>query len=207
MKPSGSFVRIRACNFNSEEMNRTEHTEDFYKTIRENRMLMYAKPKRYFNRDEQQGSAFKFLFLIETIVFLLLMAAAGRGMAQTNPGFENATETVQAFQPNIFNYATNYNSGKVFVSWTSKNESEDCVYVVERSSDGQEFTAVGIKEGIGAEIELYYSWIDQNPPAGFGYYRVKKITKDGQQLYSATNTVINQATNFNNYALGEESTK
>lgn len=207
MQPSFSFLRIRACNFNSEEMNRIENTEDFYKTIQENRMMMYAKPKRYFNRDEQQGSAFKFLFLIETVVFILLMAAASSGMAQSHPGFENATELVQSTTPNIFNYSTNYNSGKIFVSWTSKNEQEDCVYIVERSSDGQEFVAVGIKEGIGAEIELYYSWIDQNPPAGFGYYRVKKITKDGQQLYSATNTVINQATNFSNYALGEETTK
>jgi hypothetical protein len=46
-------------------------------------MMMYNKPKRYYNRDEQKGSAFKFLFLIETIVFILLMAVAGTGMAQS----------------------------------------------------------------------------------------------------------------------------
>ncbi len=189
-------------------MNNQAHTEDFYKIIRENRMLMYSKPKRYFNRDEQQGSAFKFLFLVETIVFLLLMAAAGSSMAQT-------TQPIQQVSPlsantdgvNIHNYATVYNSGKVFVSWTSKYETEDCVYVIERSGNGQEFQSVGVKEGIGSEIELYYSWIDKTPPAGFAYYRVKKITKEGTQLYSSVSSVINQASNFENYAQGEEENK
>lgn len=180
------------------------HNQDFYNAIRENRMLMYSKPRRYFNRDEQQGSAFRFLFLVEALVFLLLMAAAGNSVAQTvsntAPVFaDNAEQNL-----NIYNYNTVYNSGKVFVSWTSKNEPEDCLYVVERSGDGKEFQSVGVKEGIGSEIELYYSWIDQTPPAGFAYYRVKKITKEGTQMYSAVNAVINQATNFNNFAQGEE---
>ena len=183
-------------------MTHTPHNEDFYKTIRENRMLMYSKPKRYFNRDEQQGSTFKFLFLVEAIVFLILMAAAGSSMAQSRTTPMTATASTQA-AVNIYNYNTVYNSGKVFVSWTSKNEPEDCVYVVERSGDGKDFQSVGVKEGIGAEIELYYSWIDQTPPAGFAYYRVKKITKEGTQLYSAVNSVINQASNFQNYAQGE----
>jgi hypothetical protein len=191
------------------KMNHNTQNEDFYKTIRENRMLMYSKPKRYFNRDEQQGSAFKFLFLVETIVFLILMAAAGSSMAQTSTATSAAMVQTANNQSamNIYNYNTVYNSGKVFVSWTSKNEPEDCVYVVERSTNGQEFSSVGVKEGIGAEIELYYSWIDQTPPAGFSFYRVKKITKEGNQLYSAVNSVINQSSNFNNYAQGEDENK
>jgi hypothetical protein len=191
------------------KMNHNTQNEDFYKTIRENRMLMYSKPKRYFNRDEQQGSAFKFLFLVETIVFLMLMAAAGSSMAQTSTATSTAMVTAANNQSamNIYNYNTVYNSGKVFVSWTSKNEPEDCVYVVERSVNGQEFSSVGVKEGVGAEIELYYSWVDQTPPAGFSFYRVKKITKEGNQLYSAVNSVINQSSNFNNFAQGENEDK
>jgi hypothetical protein len=191
------------------KMNHNTQNEDFYKTIRENRMLMYSKPKRYFNRDEQQGSAFKFLFLVETIVFLMLMAAAGSSMAQTSTATSTALVTAANNQSamNIYNYNTVYNSGKVFVSWTSKNEPEDCVYVVERSVNGQEFSSVGVKEGVGAEIELYYSWVDQTPPAGFSFYRVKKITKEGNQLYSAVNSVINQSSNFNNFAQGENEDK
>jgi hypothetical protein len=188
-------------------MNNSIQTPEFYKMIQENRMLMYSKPKRYFNRDEQQGSTFKFLFLVETIVFLILMAAAGTSMAQTNPEKTTAVAAMPTGPVNIYNYNTVYNSGKVFVSWTSKNETEDCVYVVERSGDGISFQSVGIKEGIGTDIELYYSWIDKTPPAGFSYYRVKKITKEGTQLYSAVNSVINVSSNFENYAQGNDEQK
>lgn len=191
------------------KMNHHANNEDFYKIIRENRMLMYSKPKRYFNRDEQSGSTFRFLFLVESIVFILLMAAAGSGMAQgtqaAQQNFASNQENLAAV--NIYNYASVYNSGKVFVSWTSKNETEDCVYVIERSGNGKDFQSVGVKEGIGAEIELYYSWIDKTPPPGFAYYRVKKITKEGTQLYSSVSSVINQASNFGNYAQGEEENK
>lgn len=106
---------------------------------------------------------------------------------------------------NIFNYTTVYNSGKVFVNWTAKDEQADCIYIVERSSDGRKFESVGVKEGIGTSLELFYSWMDHTPPAGFAYYRVKKITKDGSQLYSSTNTIINQGSSFDqksNYAKG-----
>ena len=117
------------------------------------------------------------------------------------PGADNTPKM------NIHNYNTTYNSGKVFVSWTSKNETADCLYIVERSADGAAFESVGIKEGVGSELELYYSWIDKNPPAGFAYYRVKKITRDGTQLYSSVNAIINQSTNFENYALEVEGAK
>lgn len=184
-----------------------ENPMELYKAIRENRMLMYSSPKRYYNRDGNQGSAFKYLFLIEAICFLLLMAAAGTAVAQTPQASPMVAAVREQKEVNIHNYQAVYNTGKVFVSWTSKNETEDCIYIVERSSDGARFESVGVKEGIGADIELYYSWIDQIPPAGFAYYRVKKITKEGQQLYSSVNTIINQSTNFNNYAQGEEEKK
>ncbi len=185
-------------------MTNTNDSMEMYKMMRESRMMMYSKPKRYFNRDAEQGSTFKFLFLVETVVFLMLMAAAGSTMAQSaddNPLVMSASTHPSV---NIYNYQSVYNSGKVFVSWTSKNEPQDCIYIVERSGDGQKFESVGVKEGIGAEIELYYSWIDNTPPAGFSFYRVKKITKEGQQLYSGVNSILNQSSNFNNYALDEE---
>ncbi len=185
-------------------MTHSNDSMEMYKMMRENRMMMYSKPRRYFNRDAEGGSTFKYLFLVEALVFLLLMATAGTTLGQTaddNPLVMSASTKSSV---NIYNYQSVYNSGKVFVSWTSKNEPEDCIYVIERSGDGQKFESVGVKEGIGAEIELYYSWIDNTPSAGFSYYRVKKITKEGQQLYSAVNTILNQSSNFNNYALDQE---
>lgn len=184
-------------------MTNANDSMEMYKMMRANRMLMYSKPKRYFNRDEEQGSPFRFLFFVEALVFLLLMAAAGSAVAQSADDHPLVMSASAQPSVNIYNYQSVYNSGKVFVSWTSKNEPEDCIYVIERSGDGQKFESIGVKEGIGAEIELYYSWIDNSPSAGFSYYRIKKITKEGQQLYSAVNTILNQSSNFNNYALDE----
>lgn len=188
----------------------TTQTEsmEFYNTIKSHRLAMYSKPKRYYNREGEKGTSFRFLFLVEVMVFFMLISLSGKLLAQeatTSPLVYAASYSQQA--TSIFNYSTIYNSGKVFLNWTAKDEPADCIYIVERSSDGRQFESVGVKEGIGTNVELFYSWMDQAPPAGFAYYRVKKITKDGTQFYSATNTIINQGSSFNpktNYAQGNE---
>ena len=189
-------------------MTSTTESQEFYSMIRENRYAMYSKPRRYYNRDGQNGSTFKFLFLVEAIVFLLIITMAGTSFAQ-QPA--NATMMLAGTDMqngnSIMNYSTVYNSGKVFINWTAKNEPTDCIYVVERSPNDKEYTSVGVKEGIGSEIELFYSWVDQAPPAGYVYYRIKKITKEGTQSFSASNAIINQGSSFNTKANYAQETK
>lgn len=193
-------------------MNTTfEQSQEFYQSIRNNRMAMYSKPRRYYNREGNQGTAFKFLFLVYMIAFLFLMLTSGNILAQETASKGNmmlASNTYAA--GTIANYTTVYNSGKVFLNWTAKNEPADCIYIVERSTDGKEYQSVGVKEGIGTEIELFYSWMDETPPDGFAYYRVKKIARDGTQYYSASNAVINMGSSYNpkvNYAQGTNANK
>jgi hypothetical protein len=174
--------------------------------VRENRIAMYSSPGRYFNREKSTGSAFRFLFLVEVMIFLMLAFASGNAMAQEATSSPMMADAGHLQSANIFNYNTIYNSGKVFINWTAKDEPADCIYIVERSTDGQKFESVGVKEGIGTSVELFYSWMDHTPPAGFSYYRVKKIAKDGTQFYSATNAVINQGSSYDqksNYAKRE----
>jgi hypothetical protein len=183
---------------------------EMYRMIRENRLMMYSSPGRYFNRDRSTGSTFRFLFLIEVVVFLMLAFASGNAIAQEATAVPMMVAENHQPYANIFNYNTIYNSGKVFINWTAKDEPADCIYIIERSSDGRQFESVGVKEGIGTSVELFYSWMDHTPPAGFAYYRVKKIAKDGTQFYSSTNAVINQGSSFNqksNYAQGESTPK
>jgi hypothetical protein len=189
-------------------MNIPKHVQaDDCLAIYENRMLLYSKPYRYFNRERRKGPALKYLFLVYAILFILI-AAAGTAWAQQRG---DAGKMLLADNDPVYaagsiqNYTTVYNSGKVFLNWTAKNEPADCIYIIERSQDGKDFSSVGIKEGIGTEIELFYSWMDDTPPDGFAYYRVKKITRDGMQFYSAANPVINMGSSYNpkvNYAQG-----
>jgi hypothetical protein len=178
---------------------------EFYKMVRENRYAMYAKPRRYYNRDGIKGSAIKFLFLVQAIIFFLMMMTVRPASGQAAGNSSLAASATSANSSNIFNYTTTYNSGKVFLNWTAKNETADCIYIVERSADGKGYESVGIKEGIGTPVELFYSWMDQTPPAGYAFYRVKKIAKDGTQYYSAVNAIINQGESINNVASEQKS--
>ena len=188
-------------------MTHTNETQELYSMMRQNRYAMYSKPRRYYNRDGQNGSAFKFLFLVEAIVFILMMATAGSTMAQQPSNSTMMMAGNEQTGTSIMNYSTVYNSGKVFINWTAKDEPADCIYVVERSSNDKEYTSVGVKEGIGSDIELFYSWVDQTPPSGYVYYRIKKITKDGTQSFSASSAIINQGSSFNNKANYAKETK
>lgn len=189
-------------------MTTLDESQEFYKMIRENRFAMYSKPRRYYNRDGIKGSALKFLFFVQAIIFILIIISAKTAFAQLPENQNNAP--VVASAGSISGYTTVYNSGKVFINWTARNEPADCIYLVERSADGKNFESVGIKEGIGTNVELFYSWIDNTPPSGYAFYRVKKINADGTQYYSAVNSVINQGSSFDprsNYAQGSKPDK
>jgi hypothetical protein len=179
----------------------TMDSMEFYKMVRENRLTMYSKPRRYYNRDGIQGSAIKFLFFVQAIIFFLMMISVKSATGQAAGDQQMLMADASQSGANIFNYTTIYNSGKVFLNWTARNESADCIYLVERSTDGRVYESVGIKEGIGTAVVLFYSWMDQEPPVGYAFYRVKKIAKDGTQYYSSTNAVINQgASDKSNFA-------
>ena len=89
------------------------NTMDFYKMVRENRFAMYSKPRRYYNRDGIKGSAIKFLFFVQAIIFFLMLVTLHTATAQTA-----TTQPVLMADANIngtiANYTTIYNSGKVF---------------------------------------------------------------------------------------------
>mgnify|MGYP001062633900 FL=1 len=78
-----------------------------------------------------------------------------------------------------------FNSGKVYINWVSKANSTDCIYVIERSQDGIEFEPVGLKEGIGSNLELLYSWVDSKPVNGTAHYRIKQINEQGNLVAQA----------------------
>jgi hypothetical protein len=73
--------------------------------------------------------------------------------------------------------------GSVKLNWTAVVDQEHDYFVVERSSDGVNYTSLGY----GPQTAPYY-FIDQNPNEGNNYYRIRQVDKDGSFAYS---TVIN----------------
>src|SRR5688572_10867811 len=84
-----------------------------------------------------------------------------------------------------------YNSGKVYLNWVVPGNSPDCIYVIERSLDGNEFEPMGLKEGIQSPLELLYSWVDTKPMEGMAHYRIKRVNNDGDVTALGTSTSVN----------------
>jgi hypothetical protein len=73
----------------------------------------------------------------------------------------------------------------VQVSWSSAQEVNSDKYVIEKSANGFEFSAVGTVPAKGnSSITVSYSWYDASPMAATNYYRIKAVDKDGSFRYS-----------------------
>jgi hypothetical protein len=78
------------------------------------------------------------------------------------------------------------NRNETELSWQANNEQHVHNYVVERSSDGNKFVALGAVAAKNAMATHSYSFIDKNAPAGISYYRLKQNDIDGKFEYSRT---------------------
>lgn len=79
------------------------------------------------------------------------------------------------------------------LDWSTASEKNSAMFVVERSTDGNEFEAIGTQKAAGNSASVkYYSFIDKNA-AGLGfdklYYRIKQIDQDGNFDYSKVRAV------------------
>lgn len=129
-----------------------------------------------------------FTYSLELILLYVLVFAAMSTFAQ-EPAKAGVTD-----QPGKLEFVKQtvvYNSGKVYLNWVVKSNSDDCIYVIERSKDGVEFEPVGLKEGIGSPLELLYSWVDTKPAGGTVHYRIKQINNEGRLVAAADPKSIN----------------
>ena len=135
----------------------------------------------------------------QTFPYTLLASTPNDGSEQiTFPSLPSSTSTarikVQA-ENNIFFDISNTNfsittvlpvtittitaskkGSSVLVDWSVLNEVNVKKYVVEKSSDGINFTKVGEVAAIKASN---YNWLDVAPFSGNNYYRIKSIDNDG----------------------------
>jgi len=71
---------------------------------------------------------------------------------------------------------------KVSVSWQTYTEVGTEGFIVEHSTDGQYFTALGQMGPQGNTPSSHlYEYIDENPAAGLNYYRFKELSQGGIQ--------------------------
>ncbi len=77
------------------------------------------------------------------------------------------------------------NGSDVKLNWKTQTEINSKNFVIERSSDGTNFTEIGIKDAAGnSTTEKSYDYLDQNMAVSIYYYRLKMIDRDDRYGYS-----------------------
>jgi hypothetical protein len=85
------------------------------------------------------------------------------------------------------------------LQWTTATETGNKGFYVERSADGAAWTDLtfvnSAASGGNSSAEINYQYTDNNPLAGYNYYRLKQVDLTGAASYSAV-----QGINFSNLA-------
>lgn len=78
--------------------------------------------------------------------------------------------------------------GSVDLSWSDAASSAATEYRVQRSNDSKSWTTIATVIAGGYSVGDY-TFSDAGAPAGTLYYRISRIDKDGQSLYSGISTI------------------
>ncbi len=82
-------------------------------------------------------------------------------------------------------------AGSVALSWVTAVEQGSSSFIIERSTDAKNFSAIGSVASNGTSITTkQYSFDDINPVSGTSWYRLRIKDKDGSSKYSDVRSVF-----------------
>lgn len=86
-------------------------------------------------------------------------------------------------------------NNQVRLSWATAREWNSSHYIVERSRDLQTYAKIGTLDAKGMTTARQdYYLIDQNPPLGTSYYRLRQVDRDGkEQIYKPVSIVLTES--------------
>jgi hypothetical protein len=77
-------------------------------------------------------------------------------------------------------------NARINIKWITASETNNSHFEIERSTDGLEFSKIGIITGHGTTMENQtYEFTDILPRKGVNYYRLKQVDYDGTYEYSS----------------------
>lgn len=97
----------------------------------------------------------------------------------------------------LVDFSLQQQGDQVAVSWTTASEENSDYFVVERSSDGHTFEAVGTVQAAGtSETLMEYHLTDQHPKTGLSYYRLVQYDADGTFAYGPVESIYLSESNL-----------
>ncbi|MFY8004433.1 MAG: T9SS type A sorting domain-containing protein, partial [Chitinophagaceae bacterium] len=124
------------------------------------------------------------------LVLMFDFGKTGDGSESSTFYFDDIRQIVSALPVTLVSFTASQQNNEVALNWKTSNETNNKGFVVERSSNGnnwQELLFIAAKAASGSGAE--YAAIDNTPSLGTNYYRLKQIDLDGTVSYSATQMV------------------
>jgi hypothetical protein len=91
----------------------------------------------------------------------------------------------------LLSFSATEQAGKVRLAWATATEKDNAYFVVERSSDGTDFSEVGRVAGQGTtNVQQTYFFEDPRPESGMNYYRLRQTDLDGTSTLSPVRNVV-----------------
>lgn len=109
------------------------------------------------------------------------------GTADQNNNFGIWGGSISALPVEWLSFEAHKLEGKVQLVWATASEENNSHYVVQRSSNGDEWTTVEEVLGMGTTVSITeYDAYDLKPSSGINYYRIKQVDYDGNFEFSKT---------------------
>ncbi len=119
----------------------------------------------------------------------------GRGVNQNNGAGTSAAgargrvivevTSLSLLPVEMLSFESRFNGKEVQLMWQTASELNNDKFVIECSTDGKIFKAIGEVKGNGTSHERNdYIFTDKNPLSGINYYRLRQVDYDGTKSYS-----------------------
>jgi hypothetical protein len=124
------------------------------------------------------------------------LSSAGCSYAASSPKLVLAVNCMIALPTTLISFRGQQNNGLGNLQWVSANETEGTSYLVERSTNGVNFTTIGTLAGVaGTGQGASYQFTDPVPLSGQTYYRIN-ISDGNYHRYSTQVLLSNIAIGF-----------
>lgn len=107
------------------------------------------------------------------------------------PGVLPIECSIQFLPVELLSFDAYPNESDVLIRWETASEKDNDYFVVERSTDLQNWTEIGEIDGAGtSDLHRIYVLKDEDPLYGESYYRLKQFDYNGQSETHAPKTVL-----------------
>ena len=136
--------------------------------------------KTQVNKTTKQIDPVLWIVIALTLTGVMTILSATLFAQQPNEKLPLLEEASNNTMRHLVDFDAVQNSGNVYLKWTVKGQTTDCIYLIQRSRNDKDFKIIGTKNGIGCnpDLTILYCFIDKNPPKGAWYYKIKQINLD-----------------------------